>query len=393
MSQTPVSEGRVKLPVTKVPLRDRVFLLGPPGIGKTEIIRQKAEEEARKLGKIFVDLREELSTMNEERIADIFRNPEKYYVYYRVIATHVFPEDLGIPRENRLNTSELVMEFVKHIPPLVLSILSIPGIHGVLFIDEIVNLQRDDQVAMYYSIIQEKEAGFVLKFSKNIKIVLAGNPPEWSKITRELAEPLQNRICQIEVLPPSVDEWLAYMDRTYNDEWEKACAVYLKMFPAELLNPQKQAFEGFPTPRSWTNACRDLYELRKEGADEDVLEAVAVGWLGHEVGLKFSRIFKVGADLDRVLGEIATRPEVFEELGIETKILVLSSIASQTYENVVKYRKFMEYLLDKHRELLTVLVTTMNKDTKARLLKEQWFNDGIRRLASEIGPYVKPRKK
>jgi hypothetical protein len=390
---TPVSEGsRIKLPVTKVPLRDRVFMLGPPGVGKTEIVRQKAEEEARRLKKIFVDLREELSTMNEERIADIFKNPQKYYVYYRVIATHVFPEDLGIPRESRLSTRELVIEFIKHIPPLVLSILSIPDIHGVLFIDEIVNLQRDDQVAMYYSIIQEKEAGFIIKFSKNIKIVLAGNPPEWSKITRELAEPLQNRICQIEVLPPTVDEWIQYMNRKYGDEWEKSCGVYLKLFPTEILVPPKQAFEGFPTPRSWTIACRDLYELRREEADEDVLEAVAVGWLGYEVGLKFSRIFKINIDLNAVLRELEEKPEVFDgfdpDKKLDIQILVLSSIASQTAERIARFRKFFDYMVQHHRELLTVLIMIMNKDAKKQLLSQKWFMDIVLKVSKDIAKFI-----
>jgi KaiC/GvpD/RAD55 family RecA-like ATPase len=385
MSQA-VSEGKIKVSVTKVPLLDRILLLGAPGIGKTEIIKQKAREEARRLEKIFVDLRE----VSEELLEQIFEYPDKFYVYLRVVAPHVFPEDLGIPKMvNHVSNRD----YVEYVPPRVLKILSLPDIYGVLFIDEITNVQRDDQISMYYSIILEKEAGFQLKLSRNVKIVLAGNTPEWSTIVRELPAPLINRMKVFEVTPPTVDEWIDYMQRTYNDRWEKACAVYLKMFPAELLMPPKQAFEEFPTPRSWTLTCLDVYELRRSGADEDVIEATVVGGLGHEVGLKFSRIFKVGADLDRVLGEVSVKPEVFEDLNVETKILVLSSIANQTYENITKYRKFMEYLLEKHRELLTVLVTTMNKDAKGRLLKEQWFDGIIRRLASEVGPYIRPRKR
>jgi replication-associated recombination protein RarA len=44
--------------VTQIELIDRLMLIGAPGIGKTEVIRQKAEEEAKKLNKIFIDLRE-----------------------------------------------------------------------------------------------------------------------------------------------------------------------------------------------------------------------------------------------------------------------------------------------------------------------------------------------
>jgi hypothetical protein len=382
-NQTPVSEGaRIKLPVTKIPLLDRALLLGAPGIGKTEIVKQKAREEARKLGKIFVDLRE----VSEELLEQIFENPDKFYVYLRIVAPHVFPEDLGIPK--MVNHS--AKDYVEYVPPKVLKVLSLPDIHGVLFIDEITNVQRDDQISMYYSIILEKEAGFQLKLSRNIKIVLAGNTPEWSTIVRELPAPLVNRMKIYEVLPPTVDEWIQYMNRTYGDEWEKACAVYLKLFPSELLIPPKQAFEAFPTPRSWTLTCVDIYELKSE--DEDVIEATAVGGLGQEVGLKFSRIFRINIDIEETLIGLETNPELFDQFDpdrkLDIQILVLSTLASQTAERLARFKKFFEYLYQKHRELLTVLIVIMNKDSKAKLLKYQWFYDMVMKLAKDVAKFL-----
>jgi hypothetical protein len=389
MSQAPVEGGKVKLPVNRIPLLDRILLLGAPGIGKTEVIKQKAREEARKLGKIFVDLRE----VNDELLEQIFENPDKFYVYLRIIAPHVFPEDLGIPKMVNHSANR---DYVEYVPPKVLKVLSLPDIHGVLFIDEITNVQRDDQISMYYSIVLEKEAGFQLKLSRNIKIVLAGNTPEWSNIVRELPAPLVNRVKMYEVLPPSVDEWIQYMQKTYGEEWEKACAVYLKLFPSELLMPPKQAFEAFPTPRSWTLTCIDIYKLKESGEDEDVVEATAVGGFGQEVGLKFSKIFKIKIDLEAVLRELEEKPEVFDSFDpdkkLDIQILILSSIASQTAERIARFRKFFEYLMQKHRELLTVLVMIMNKNTKESLRREQWFDDILRRLAREIAPYYQPRK-
>ena len=45
------------LRVTQVPLIDRLLVLGPPGIGKTEVILEKSRERAGRLGRVFVDLR------------------------------------------------------------------------------------------------------------------------------------------------------------------------------------------------------------------------------------------------------------------------------------------------------------------------------------------------
>lgn len=379
---TPVSEGsKIRISVTKIPLIDRILLLGAPGIGKTEIIKQKSMEEARRLGKVFADLRE----VSEETISDILNHPEKYYIYLRIVAPHIFPEDLGIPKMINHSSNK---DYVEYVPPKALKILSLPEIHGTLFIDEITNVQRDDQISMYYSLILEKEAGFQLKLSRNVKIVLAGNTPEWSTIVRELPAPLINRMKIFEVLPPTVDEWLDYMMRTYNDDWEKSCGLYLKMFPTELLMPPKQAFEAFPTPRSWTLTCRDIYELKKSGVDEETMEAVAVGGLGQEVGLKFSRIFKINIDLAAVLKEIASKPEVFDDLELDAKIIVLSSVASQTVEGVNRLRGFFEHLLANHRELLTVVIMLMNKDVKKRLLSHDWFKNLIEKLAKDISRFT-----
>jgi len=385
MDQTPVSEGTVKIPATEIPLKDKIILVGPPGVGKTEIIREKAEEEARRMGRVFADLRD----VDEKTLLDILQNPGKYYVYYRLPATHMVPEDMGIPRERKIETKNAVYEFIKHIPPLILAVMSIPDIPGVFFIDELCNVNREDQLTMYYAIIQEKEAGFTLKFSRNLKVVAAANPPEWGgRVVVDLPPALQNRLTQYDVLPPSVDEWINYMMRKYGDNWAKECAVYLKMFPTDILAPPKATFQGFPTPRSWTEACTLLEELRREGYSERVLEATAVGRLGSEVGLKLSSVFKVKVDLAAVLRDLATKPETFEDLDLDTKILVLSSVANQTHENAAKYRKFMEYLLEKHRELLTVLIMLMNKDVKKRMLSHEWFKNLIEKLAKDISRFT-----
>jgi len=182
------------------------------------------------------------------------------------------------------------------------------------------------------------------------------------------------------------------MQKVYGDEWEKACAVYLKLFPAELLMPPKQAFEAFPTPRSWTLTCIDIYKLREQGADEDVIEATAVGGLGQEVGLKFSRIFKIDIDIEKTLMELEVNPELFDQFDpdrkLDIQILVLTTLASQTAERLARFRKFFEYMYQKHRELLTVLIVIMNKETKAKLLKNQWFFDIVMKLAKDVAKFM-----
>jgi MoxR-like ATPase len=270
----------------------------------------------------------------------------------------------------------------------VLAILSIPNIYGILFIDEISNVQRDDQLTLFYSIIQEKEAGFDLVFSRNLKIILAGNTSEWSSIVRPLPEPLRNRVTIYYVKPPTPKEWIEYMMRRFGDEWEKACGVYLQLFPDDILKPPAHDEENFPSPRSWTECCKLIYELKKQGVEKEIIEATIIGRLGSEVGTKFASIFKIDVDVQQLLKTLQEDPAKFDKLDTELKILVLSILSSQPFEVLAMFRKLIEYLAEKHRELLTVLVMIINKDAKKKLLSEEWFRNIILKLSKEAAKFT-----
>jgi MoxR-like ATPase len=361
--------------VTEITLIDRLLLIGAPGIGKTEIIMQKAQEEAKVLGKTFVDLRE----ASDQLIEDIFKNPSKYYVYLRVVAPHVFPEDLGIPRER--------LQYVEFLPPKLLKVMTLPEIYGVLFIDEITNVQRDDQISMYYSLILEKEAGFQLRLSRNVKIILAGNPPEWSEIVRPLPKPLRNRMTIIEVSAPTVDEWIKYMHTRYGDRWEKLCGAYLKVYPEDLIKPPQNDFDNYPTPRSWTQLAVKLYELKNDGVNEGFLEEIVVGSIGKEVGSKFLALYKTKIDVESALRELEANPEKFDEYSVNAKILIASALSQRSAEELKKrYSKLLEYLLNKHREFLVIVIVMMSKEKKRAFATA--FPEITRKLAKSIAEYI-----
>jgi hypothetical protein len=113
----------------------------------TEIVKQKAREEARKLGKTFVDL----SKASEEMFNQILENPEKFYVYLRIIAPLVYNELDPIIINGRL------------VKPTIVRILELPEIHGMVVIEN----------ATDYLIAIMSE----WNVSKNIKMVFVGEVP------------------------------------------------------------------------------------------------------------------------------------------------------------------------------------------------------------------------
>jgi hypothetical protein len=357
--------------ITKLELFDRCLLLGAPGIGKTEIVKQKAQEEARKAGKEFVDLRERIPR-------DIFERSEHYYVFYRIVAPHVFPEDLALPRAYD--------RFVEFLPPKVLSVLSIPSIEGVLFIDELTNVQRDDQMSMFFSLILEKEAGWVLKLSDGIKIVAAANTSEWSEIARALPKPLRNRMTVIAVDPPTVDEWINYMHEKYGDQWDTIVAAYLKVYEQDFIKApaEDDGFSAFPTPRSWTNLAVML--KRFENADQEFKEEVVAGNVGKEVATRFIALMNTRIDVKATLEELKVRPERFRSMKVNERLLVLNAFASVNQDKFAEYEKFVEYLANSDRDYLIIAIALMDRNRKIRFFNT--FVKYLQPIARDISRYV-----
>jgi hypothetical protein len=357
--------------ITRLELFDRCLLLGAPGIGKTEVVKQKAQEEAEKRNKQFVDLREEIPS-------DIFEKPEHYYVFYRIVAPHVFPEDLALPRAYE--------RFVEFIPPKVLSVLSIPSIEGVLFIDELTNVQRDDQMSMFFSLILEKEAGWMLKLSDGIKIVAAANTSEWSEIARALPKPLRNRMTVVTVDPPSVDEWINYMHTRYGDGWNTVVAAYLKANEHDFIKPPSDddGFSAFPTPRSWTNVAVMLHRFRD--ADDEFIEEIAVGNLGKEVGTKLLALMRTRINVAEVLEELKTNPSKFSDLSVNERILVINAFASVNAERLKDYSRFVEYMAERDRDYLMISVMLMDRPKRAKFFAT--FTKIMQKVAGDISRYL-----
>ncbi len=365
---------------TSIRLIDRALYVGPPGVGKTEIVMQKAKEEAEKFGKIFVDLRE----ADEKTTENIFAHPEKYYLYYRLIAPHVYPEELSYPEKRTANGTDRA--FVDYVPPRVILAMTAKDIHGVLFIDELSNVQRDDQMSMFYSIIQEKEAAWTIKLSRNIKIVMASNNAEWSEIARALPKPLRNRCKIYTVSAPSIDEWKDYMVRQYGDAWEKLCYAYLKTYPFDFIKPpaEDDGFTNFPTPRSWTSLAVLLHELKGQ-CDDEFIEETVIGHLGKEVGVKFAALLKTKIDIPAVLEKLRKSPEDFEKLSTNDKILISDAIAQLGGKTLAEeYSGLLKYMGEKSREFLVLILVMMPKQERLELLRrmQSMAKDVIKVLSS-----------
>lgn len=334
---------------------DRLLIIGPPGIGKTEIILQKSRERAREMYRIFVDLR----NVDDSTLDMIFSKPERFYVFHRIIATHVFPEDVNIPVKKE--------KFVEFVPPRILKVLSLKGIAGTLFIDELTNVQRADQQTLFFSLIQEKELGWETRITDDVYVVAAGNRPEDSSVAGLLPSALVNRMTIIEVTPPTPEEWVQYMHERYSGKWDARVAAYI-LATRELYRPptSTETLQNFPTPRSWTRLSLLLHELKP---NNEMLLALAVGTVGPWAGAKFAEFVTLEVPKPE---QIVANPALLKDLRSDIRKLMLATtlVASYIAErgDVETAYSLLRFMLEELAEPAIVMIGALPKDVSRRVL-------------------------
>jgi len=137
-----------------------VLILGAPGIGKSQVIREFAEEEAKRLGKEFVDY-------SDDDYYDIIKEPDRYYVFVDFRLSECEPSDLlGTPRD--------VGDAVTYKPLMWARAMS-KAKTGVLLLDELTNVAsiRPDLASVAYKLVLDRKGYIRGNWDKFIKLLPA----------------------------------------------------------------------------------------------------------------------------------------------------------------------------------------------------------------------------
>jgi len=336
--------------------KQSIIMLGPPGIGKSEAVAQAAERIARRLNKKFIKY-------DDDKYNEIMEHPDEHFVLVDVRLTEVEPADLmGIPRE-RNGT-------MFYTPPSWAKVLS--KAPGILFLDELTQVQRDDIFAVAHKILLDKMAGFT-RFHPDVMVVAAGNTPEDSPIARPLPTSLINRTLVIKADKPSIDEWAKYMEERYGDKWDKRVYAFLMYQSDKFIEPidknELERLDNYATPRTYTMAAVRLAELANAPITQEMLRATLVGLLGPSVGQALFGFITTSIDVESIINN----PDKFGKLDIDKKFFVMWA-AGGLYNRAVsigddglraKVEEFVEKAVIKKKpehwlELMTMFVIALS---------------------------------
>ena len=270
-----------------------VFLWGPPGIGKSELIANLTEE----LGGYMIDLR--LGQME--------------------------PTDIrGIPFFNKNN------EKMDWAPPIDLPDEELASQYPIvtLFLDEMNSAAPAVQAAGYQLILNRRIGKYVLP--DNVVIVAAGNRESDKGVTYRMPSPLANRFVHLEVRSDhsSWEQWAV------NHKIHKDVVGYIGFAKQDLMEfDPKSASRAFATPRSWTFVSQFLED---ENASDAELTDLIAGTVGEGLAVKFMAHRKIASRMPKP-EEVLTGK--IKELKVKEISAMYSLTVSMCYELQEQFKK------------------------------------------------------
>jgi len=298
-----------------------LFLWGPPGIGKSELVEGIANE----LNGLMIDLR-----LGQMEPTDIRGIP----FYNKDIGKMDWAPPVELPDEETASQYPIV----------------------VLFLDELNSAAPSVQSAAYQLILNRRIGKY--KLPDNVVMVAAGNRESDKGVTYRMPTPLANRFIHQEM---KVD-FASWQEWAVNNRIHKDVVGYLSFAKQDLYDfDAKSASRAFATPRSWTFVS----QLLDDASDDDTTMNLIAGTVGEGLAVKFMAHRKVAGRMPNPADILSGK---VKDLQVKEVSAMYSLVISMCYElkgaieNKVEDKKFHEmadnflgYMMKNFETELTVM--------------------------------------
>ena len=263
-----------------------VFLWGPPGIGKSELVEGITEE----LGGLMIDLR-----LGQMEPTDIRGIP----FYNKEIGKMDWAPPIDLPDEETASQYPVV----------------------VLFLDELNSAAPSVQAAAYQLILNRRVGKY--RLPKNVVMVAAGNRESDKGVTYRMPTPLANRFIHLEMKT----DFAAYQIWAVQNKIHQDVVGYLSFAKQDLYDfDSKSSSRAFATPRTWTFVSE---LLQNDDGDDETLTNLIAGTVGEGLAVKFMAHRKISSRLPQPEDILAGK---VHELEIKEVSAMYSLVISMCYE-------------------------------------------------------------
>lgn len=342
-----------------------VFLLGPPGVGKTQIMEQVARECG--IGLVSYTITHHT---RQSAVGLPFINEKEF--------------GGSVYRVTEYTMSEIVASIYNKIETTGLK-------EGILFIDEI-NCVSETLAPTMLQFLQYKTFGNH-RIPDGWVIVTAGNPPEYNKSVRDFDVVTLDRIKLIHV-EPDFEVWKAY---AYEQAIHPAVISYLNA-RTEYFCRIETTVDGkfFATPRGWEDLSKfiEVYERLGKKADRDVVgeyiqfPKIAKDFTNYlEIYYKYRDDYQIDEILSGTIRESLCnrlkRAPFDEKLNV---ISLLLSRLGQNFRGVSNQGEKTELLMGELKKISPEAGSSPETPMADRLslLRDQWNGDWDRKRSAGL---------
>ncbi len=301
-----------------------IFLWGPPGIGKSDIIKQIGED----LEAHVIDIR--LSLWEPTDIKGI--------PYFDATA-------------GRMNWA----------PPIELPDAEMAAQHDtiILFMDEMNSAAPAVQAAAYQLVLNRRVGTY--KLPDNVFIVAAGNREADKGVTYRMPAPLANRFVHLE-MAVDWDDWFSWATE---NRIHKDVVGFLTFSKKDLYDfDPKSGSKAFATPRSWSFVSELLFD---DDEDENTLTDLASGAIGEGLAIKFMAHRKIASKLPNPTDILSGKVKKMETKEISAMYSLTVSLCYELKDACDKNAKdwntqvnhFFKFMMDNFETELVVMGTKL----------------------------------
>jgi len=283
-----------------IKMRRAVFLWGPPGIGKSDIVKQIGDDAGREVIDVRLALWE--------------------------------PTDIkGIPY---YNADQGTMTWA---PPAELP--TDPNSTAIIFLDELNSAPPAVQAAAYQLILNKRVGTY--KLPAGVDIVAAGNRDGDRGVTYRMPAPLANRFVHLEA-KVDFDDW---QDWATLNKIHPEVVGYVGFAKQDLYDfDPKSPSKSFATPRSWSFVS-DL--LSDDDIDTDTLTTLISGAVGDGLATKFMAHRKIASKLPKAEDILDGKVKDLQIKEISAMYTLTTSLCYELKDRADKKSKGWDDMADK----------------------------------------------
>lgn len=299
--------------------RRPLFVWGPMGIGKSDVVKQVGEES----GRPVIDVRLPLWEPTDIKGIPYFDSVSK---------TMAWAPPIELPQD--------------------------PDSNAILFLDELNTAPPAVQAAAYQLVLNRRVGAY--KLPDGVDIVAAGNRDGDRGVTYRMPSPLANRFVHIEMKAQFDDfnQW------AIENGAHPEVVGYLNYSKGDLFDfDPRTASRSFATPRSWMFVSEMLSD---PDADESVLTDLVSGAIGDGLAVKFMAhrkiVGKLPSPLSILRGNVTKlHPDVADEISAQYSLITalcyelkeLASMKDKEFDQCMS--NFFQFSMDNFKTELVVM--------------------------------------